>query len=72
MERATIFLNVDKKITPSWAFPLSPFVYCCQTPALSAGIAQARPGDTADTLTGRADAALYQAKNCGRNRAVTG
>ena len=32
MERATIFLNVDKKITPSWAFPLSPFVYCCQTP----------------------------------------
>ena len=39
---------------------------------LSAGIAQARPGDTADTLTGRADAALYQAKNRGRNQAVTG
>ena len=35
MERATIFFNVDKKITPSWAFPLSPFVYCCQTPELA-------------------------------------
>ena len=36
MERATIFFNVDKKITPSWAFPLSPFVYCCQTPVSNA------------------------------------
>ena len=36
MERATIFFNVDKKITPLLAFPLSPFVPCCQTPATTA------------------------------------
>ena len=33
MERATKFLNVDKKITPPSAFSLSCLLTCCQTPA---------------------------------------
>ena len=33
----------------------------------SIGMTQSRPGDTVDTLIGRADAALYQAKAAGRN-----
>ena len=32
MERATKFLNVDKKITPPSAFSLSCLLTCCQTP----------------------------------------
>ena len=34
----------------------------------SFGVAQFRPGDNADTLTQRADQALYLAKTRGRNR----
>lgn len=37
---------------------------------LSAGLALAQPGDTAQALYERADAALYQAKTQGRNRVV--
>ncbi|WP_024326351.1 GGDEF domain-containing protein [Thioalkalivibrio sp. AKL19] len=36
----------------------------------SAGIASFRPGDTADSLLGRADQALYAAKNSGRDRII--
>ena len=37
----------------------------------SIGVAVARPDDTFDTLLHRADVALYEAKNTGRNRVVT-
>jgi two-component system cell cycle response regulator len=37
---------------------------------ISAGVAIAQPGDTVDTLLQRADDALYQAKNGGRNKVV--
>ncbi|KAF1854866.1 hypothetical protein Lal_00002517 [Lupinus albus] len=35
---------------------------------LSLGIAGKRPGETLESLLGRADAALYAAKQAGRNR----
>jgi len=37
---------------------------------VSIGVAAFRQGDTADTLLARADAALYAAKDAGRNRAI--
>jgi diguanylate cyclase (GGDEF)-like protein/PAS domain S-box-containing protein len=36
----------------------------------SIGVTQAQPGDTVDTLLRRADRALYQAKNAGRNQVI--
>jgi diguanylate cyclase (GGDEF)-like protein len=38
------------------------------TVTVSCGVAEMMPGDTADTLVDRADAALYRAKQNGRNR----
>ena len=35
---------------------------------ISLGIAELRPGDTLRMACGRADAALYEAKQAGRNR----
>ncbi len=39
-----------------------------QSVTISGGVAAAREGDTAETLMGRADSALYAAKAAGRNR----
>lgn len=41
------------------------------TTSLSVGVALARPGESTDTLVGRADEAMYQAKKGGRNRVFT-
>ena len=38
---------------------------------VSAGVASLRPGDTSKSLMGRADDALYRAKEAGRDRVVT-
>ncbi len=38
---------------------------------ISLGVATDHPGDTIDTMTQRADSALYRAKNNGRNRVET-
>ncbi|NWG22938.1 MAG: GGDEF domain-containing protein [Pseudorhodoplanes sp.] len=37
---------------------------------ISIGVASVRPGDTAQSLIARADACLYAAKRCGRNRVL--
>jgi diguanylate cyclase (GGDEF)-like protein len=37
----------------------------------SAGLAQWRPGESVDDLVGRADEALYEAKETGRDRLVS-
>jgi two-component system, cell cycle response regulator len=41
-----------------------------RTVTISIGVAVAAPGDTVDTLLRRADDALYEAKNSGRNKVV--
>ena len=38
--------------------------------SISLGVAQAKPGESVESLMGRVDAALYAAKNSGRNRVV--
>jgi diguanylate cyclase (GGDEF)-like protein len=38
--------------------------------SVSAGVAAWESGDTAETLLARADAALYRAKDAGRNRVI--
>jgi diguanylate cyclase (GGDEF)-like protein len=38
---------------------------------VSLGVAQAKPGETVEAIIGRADSALYQAKQSGRNCVVT-
>ena len=43
----------------------------CGGETASFGVAQALPGESADHLTSRADAALYEAKHAGKNRVCT-
>jgi diguanylate cyclase (GGDEF)-like protein len=37
---------------------------------VSIGVTLAKPGERADAIIARADDAMYQAKNCGRNRVM--
>jgi|GEM_PF-889765 len=39
--------------------------------SISLGVAELRPGETVEELMGRVDAALYEAKNTGRNKVAT-
>ena len=50
------------------------FIHTCgerKRITISIGVAVAQPGDTVDTLLQRADDALYQAKDSGRNRVIS-
>jgi diguanylate cyclase (GGDEF)-like protein len=47
------------------------FAWPLRVVSISIGIAQSATGDDAAALIRRADAALYEAKNSGRDRAVT-
>lgn len=42
----------------------------CHPVTCSFGVAELKDGDAVESLTGRADAALYQAKHAGRNRVI--
>lgn len=58
-------LTVAEKVRLAFAATSFP---CPQRITASFGVAEARRGDTPDRLAGRADAALYKAKEAGRNR----
>jgi diguanylate cyclase (GGDEF)-like protein len=63
--RAEVASNVAQKLRATFA--LADFG-CIGQVTCSFGVAEFEPGDSAETLVGRADAAMYQAKHGGRNR----
>ena len=52
------------------SFAAQDFAFCLHAVTLSAGVAFAEPGMTAETLFDRADAAMYDAKAGGKNRVL--
>lgn len=57
-----LLLSMEQQPIAHAASPTAPWL------TVSMGVAQAREGDTLDTLYQRADALLYRAKDAGRNR----
>jgi diguanylate cyclase len=65
-EAVTVVTRVQRELTKNFFLNKGERVLI----TFSAGVAERKPGEPPETLIPRADAALYEAKNTGRNRVV--
>ena len=65
-EAVTVVTRVQRELTKNFFLNKGERVLI----TFSAGVAERKPGESPETLIPRADAALYEAKNTGRNRVV--